>query len=378
MFTSQVTLGAAQEYYTLLKKAVVEQGRPPESVAVLPGLVYTLGSTQEEARRRLDELNALAPPVDQLVAFAGWIGVDPGVLELDEPFPLHELRDTGDTYGSVGFDRSARLYLDANRHKTVRELVAEGPVGHWKVVGTPEQVADALEEWYRGGAADGFNLMADAYPDGSRAVRRPRRPDPAAARTVPPRVRDHDPARSLRLEGRLAVVTDIEPVEPGGPPPGASEARADLQRRALRVLTMGQVVGAAALGAAITVGIYVVEDIVGVGTPWLGVTTAAVTLGSGTMAQLLSQVMRRRGRRVGMQLGYGLAVIGSLIAASASRLSALVGLPRRAHPLRGGFGHEPARPLCRDGPRGARAGRARRWAGSSSPPPSARSSVRAW
>ncbi|MEV8516012.1 MFS transporter [Dactylosporangium sp. NPDC051484] len=89
---------------------------------------------------------------------------------------------------------------------------------------------------------------------------------------------------------------------------------ADLQRRALRVLTAGQVAGAAGLGSAITVGIYVVEDIVGVDTPWLGLAGACVTLGAATMAQALSRVMRRRGRRAGMQLGYGLATIGSLLA----------------------------------------------------------------
>ncbi|MFF0816049.1 LLM class flavin-dependent oxidoreductase [Rhodococcus sp. NPDC003318] len=166
VFTSQVTAEAAREYYTNLKKAVVQRGRAPESLAVLPGLVFTLGSTEAEATRRRDDLNELVPEADRLAAFAGWIGVDPAVLDLDKPFPLHELRDIGDTYFSVGFDRSARIHLEANRHRTVRELVAEGPAGHWKITGTPEQVADAMEEWYRGGAADGFNLMADAYPDG--------------------------------------------------------------------------------------------------------------------------------------------------------------------------------------------------------------------
>jgi hypothetical protein len=64
--------------------------------------------------------------------------------------------------------------------------------------------------------------------------------------------------------------------------------RAALQRRTLRVLTMGQVVGAAALASAITVGGFVVEDIMGAQTPWVGISTAAVTVGSGVMPQFLS------------------------------------------------------------------------------------------
>jgi MFS family permease len=95
-------------------------------------------------------------------------------------------------------------------------------------------------------------------------------------------------------------------------PLGAVE-RAAVQRHTLRVLVLGQIVSAAALASAITVGGFVVEDMVGVDTPWVGISTAAVTAGTGAMAQVLSQVMRRRGRRAGMQLGYGLAVVGGLV-----------------------------------------------------------------
>jgi hypothetical protein len=34
------------------------------------------------------------------------------------------------------------------------------------VVGTPEQVADAIGEWFHGGAADGFNIMPPVLPTG--------------------------------------------------------------------------------------------------------------------------------------------------------------------------------------------------------------------
>lgn len=91
--------------------------------------------------------------------------------------------------------------------------------------------------------------------------------------------------------------------------------RAALQRRTLRVLAVGQVVGAAALAAAITVGAFVVQSILGQETPWAGVATATVTTGTAFMSQSLSRLMSRRGRRPGLQLGYGLAVVGGLLAA---------------------------------------------------------------
>ncbi|MFP3590141.1 LLM class flavin-dependent oxidoreductase, partial [Paraburkholderia sp. SIMBA_055] len=51
---------------------------------------------------------------------------------------------------------------------TVRELIRSlaGGTGHRVIVGTPEQIADDIEHWFNGGAADGFNLMPDALPSG--------------------------------------------------------------------------------------------------------------------------------------------------------------------------------------------------------------------
>lgn len=34
------------------------------------------------------------------------------------------------------------------------------------IAGTPEQIADDIEHSFKGGAADGFNLMSDALPNG--------------------------------------------------------------------------------------------------------------------------------------------------------------------------------------------------------------------
>jgi N-acetyl-S-(2-succino)cysteine monooxygenase len=41
-----------------------------------------------------------------------------------------------------------------------------GARGHWQIVGTPTQIADELEAWFRGGAAEGFNVMPPVMPTG--------------------------------------------------------------------------------------------------------------------------------------------------------------------------------------------------------------------
>jgi alkanesulfonate monooxygenase SsuD/methylene tetrahydromethanopterin reductase-like flavin-dependent oxidoreductase (luciferase family) len=53
----------------------------------------------------------------------------------------------------------------------VRQLIARlgGGRGHRTFTGTPVQVADAIEEWFEGGAADGFNIMPAVLPSGLEA-----------------------------------------------------------------------------------------------------------------------------------------------------------------------------------------------------------------
>ena len=51
---------------------------------------------------------------------------------------------------------------------TVRRLIARlgGGRGHRTFTGTPEQVADAIQDWFTQGAADGFNIMPPVLPSG--------------------------------------------------------------------------------------------------------------------------------------------------------------------------------------------------------------------
>lgn len=99
--------------------------------------------------------------------------------------------------------------------------------------------------------------------------------------------------------------------------------RVELQKRTLRVLVSGQVVAAAALSAAVTVGAFVIQDILGQDTPWGGMSSATFTMGSAFMSQVLARKMSRKGRRVGLQYGYSLAIVGGLLAGYAVNQSSL-------------------------------------------------------
>lgn len=58
------------------------------------------------------------------------------------------------------------IELARRERYTVRQLYEylAGARGHWVVVGTPQTIADRMQEWFEHGAADGFNVMPPVLP----------------------------------------------------------------------------------------------------------------------------------------------------------------------------------------------------------------------
>ena len=49
---------------------------------------------------------------------------------------------------------------------TLRDLynLTAAARGHWVICGTPRRIADVLEEWFTGRAADGYNILPAWFP----------------------------------------------------------------------------------------------------------------------------------------------------------------------------------------------------------------------
>ncbi|MFG1654320.1 LLM class flavin-dependent oxidoreductase [Micromonospora sp. NPDC049275] len=166
VFTAQQTLAEAQTFYRDLKQRAAQAGRDPQTIKILPGIVPAIGSTEAEARALEDELDRLIKPEYARQQLATTLRVTPEDLDLDKELPA-DLPSEDEIEGAksrytliVGLARRERL--------TVRQLIGRlgGGRGHRTFAGTPEQVADAIEEWYRAGAADGFNIMPPVLPSG--------------------------------------------------------------------------------------------------------------------------------------------------------------------------------------------------------------------
>lgn len=168
IFTAHQRLEDAQAFYTDIKSGAVRHGRRPDQVKILPGISPFIGSTEAEAKvlaREYDELTVPAYGVRQL---RGLTGADFSHLDLDAPVPLDAFAHAGD----VTDNSRSRLQVVAGiverERPTLRQLLHRlaGARGHRVFTGTPEQVADTIEEWFTQGAADGFNVMPPALPQG--------------------------------------------------------------------------------------------------------------------------------------------------------------------------------------------------------------------
>ncbi|MCW2781456.1 MAG: class flavin-dependent oxidoreductase [Marmoricola sp.] len=169
VFTAQRTIEEGRSFYAELKAATVKAGRSADSIKILPGIVPIVGSTEEEALRFERDLDDLMVHEHALHQLADQIGIPASEIDLDGPLP-EQVRAVSEIEGNrsryeltVAFARRDNL--------TVRQLLNRlgGGRGHRTFAGTPDQIADTIQEWFEGGAADGFNIMPAVLPSGLEA-----------------------------------------------------------------------------------------------------------------------------------------------------------------------------------------------------------------
>lgn len=162
VFTAQQEISEAQAFYKSLKERVAKFGRDPSSVAVMPGFMPVIGRTVAEASEKLKELNQWTDIKSAMPLLEERMGHSLSAYDLDGPLPDLPISDQLRSRAELLTELARRENL------TIRELalrVAAGR-GHHIVLGTPEQVADRMQQWFENGAADGFNVMPSYFPQG--------------------------------------------------------------------------------------------------------------------------------------------------------------------------------------------------------------------
>lgn len=161
-FTVQQDLEAAKTFYADIKRRALAYGRPPHAIKVMPGVMTVIGETSAEAADKYERLQALLSPELAIKDLSSHFGFDMSDYPLDGPVP--------DPSPDVEQKGRVKVMVELARREnlTIRQLYKRvyGQRGHRVVIGAPDEVADALELWFRAGAADGFNLLPLTFPGG--------------------------------------------------------------------------------------------------------------------------------------------------------------------------------------------------------------------
>lgn len=166
VFTAHLEMATAIDFYKDLKSRAKAQRRDPDSIIILPGFSPIIAGTEAEAKQIAKELNELTDvEVGRKRLTGRFGGYDFSHLPLDRPLTTDDFPDPS-TVQAARSRTEVIVGMVAREKPTLRQLLAKlaGARGHFIFTGTPEQVADELELWFKSGAADGFNLMPPLIP----------------------------------------------------------------------------------------------------------------------------------------------------------------------------------------------------------------------
>ncbi|UVL80992.1 LLM class flavin-dependent oxidoreductase [Pseudomonas putida] len=162
IFVSPESFDDAHAYYQDLKQRAARHGRDPDALFILPGIRPIVGRNAEEVEQRYQQAVNLVSIEDALVALGRpFNDYDFSQHDLDAPFP--DLGTLGNDSHKGTSDQLKQLARDEGL--SLRELALRFSRPRRDFVGTPEQVADALQHWFENGAADGF-IINSLLPDG--------------------------------------------------------------------------------------------------------------------------------------------------------------------------------------------------------------------
>jgi FMN-dependent oxidoreductase (nitrilotriacetate monooxygenase family) len=161
IFVIYPNLSVAKKQYHELKQSPARRGR---DIIVATAVYPIVAETQAEAEDRFALIDALAKPIDSLTLLSEALNFDFAAKPMDAPLSEEELRSmTG-----IQAIRDRVVQLSGKANPTVRDFLEFSGRGRLRefptFVGTPAKVADHMEEWFAGGACDGFVIAATHVP----------------------------------------------------------------------------------------------------------------------------------------------------------------------------------------------------------------------
>jgi FMN-dependent oxidoreductase (nitrilotriacetate monooxygenase family) len=155
---------AGHEFGRRVRDRAVALGRDPSGIRIIPGFVPIIADSRAEALRKHELLSGAGSEDGLIARFIAENGLDPhrfdpdAILDPEQFAPdPNRLLALGMTLGLVDLLRHEKL--------TARQAVRRSEGHHRLVLGTPEEIADALIEFWADGAVDGYTIQPPRAPD---------------------------------------------------------------------------------------------------------------------------------------------------------------------------------------------------------------------
>lgn len=164
VYANPFDIPSAMTHRAMVRQSLTGFGRNPDEIKLLPGIIPSIASTEREALERRKQLDQFIDLPERVSYLGHMIGVPLSIHDIDLPISKDLLARR-----SVNPQDSSSAYaLELARSgMTVREVLAHGVINYHPVIaGTPEQVANFMENWFVSGACDGFAIQPDVSFDG--------------------------------------------------------------------------------------------------------------------------------------------------------------------------------------------------------------------
>ncbi|MEH1799248.1 MAG: LLM class flavin-dependent oxidoreductase [Nostoc sp.] len=161
VFAPAGNLEAGKALFADIKGRAQAIGRDPDSIKILPGALVIVGETIAEAHAKRLDLDSLVHYDSGIASLNSALGYDVSGFDPDGPLP--EIPSTNAGHSS----RERVIALAQRENLTIRQLAQRiGSYGGLAFVGTPQSIADDMEQWLIEEGSDGFNIMFPFLPEG--------------------------------------------------------------------------------------------------------------------------------------------------------------------------------------------------------------------
>src|SRR5271168_5279735 len=161
VFTGGGPLPDAQKLYADIKGRMDKLGRDRDHLKILPGAFVVVGDSIEEAKEKRALLDSRVHYDSAIASLSVILGTDASLFDPDGQLPAIPETNASKSGRQRIVDVAARDKL------TVRQLAQRvGGYGGLSFVGTPQIIADQMEEWLTTFGCDGFNIMFPFLPAG--------------------------------------------------------------------------------------------------------------------------------------------------------------------------------------------------------------------